>query len=48
MATSIVQEKASLENMCNGNKEEHCDVKKGSTPDSTSFKGNQKAKNILN
>ena len=48
MATSIVQEKVSLENMCNGNKEEYCDVKKESTPDLTPFKGNEKAKNILN
>ena len=37
--TSIVQEKVSLEKICNGNKEEYCDVTKGSTPDSTFFKG---------
>ena len=45
---SIVQEKVSLRKMCNGNKEEGCDVKRESTADSTFFKGNKKAKNILN
>ena len=48
---SLVQEKVSLEKICNGNKEEYqeyCDVIKELTPESTFFKGNKKAKHILN
>ena len=37
-----------LEKICNGNKEEYCDVTKESSPESTFFKRNRKAENTLN
>ena len=46
--TSLGQEEVSLEKMCNGNKEEYSDVREEATPDSTFYKGNEKAKNTLN
>ena len=46
--TSLGQEEVSLEKMCNGNKEEYCDIRKEATPDLTFYKGNEKAKNTLN
>ena len=45
--TTIVQEKVALDKICNGNKEEYCDVTKESSPDSTFFKGTKKAENTF-